>query len=144
MSGTNNNGMQPYDVKEYSQDMPYKGGLRGAETPSTGYIAGTHAHITDKARKEQLKDIGLETREEYIDGDADSNNAIKEIRLQRIKRKCFLFVTMLVLSMILGTIVSGFYGWGSLTGLGIGAVVGTILFILPMIVYVLTNIIKKR
>ncbi len=143
MSKNQDKHLQPYDVKEYTHEMLYKGGARGAETPSTGYIAGTHAHITDKARKDQLKDIGLEAREEYIDCDAESANAMKETRMQRIKRTCFLFVAMLVLSMLTGMLISYFYGWGALVGFGIGAAAGFILFILPMIVYLLTNIFKK-
>ncbi len=143
MRNNQENNLQPHDVKEYTHEMPYKGGARGAETPSTGYIAGTHAHITDKARKDQLKDIGLETREEYIDSDVEPAEAEKEIRMQRIKRNCFIFVAMLILAMLTGMLIANFYGWSILIGLGIGAAVMLVIFMLLMIVYLVTNILKN-
>lgn len=135
--------LQPNDVNEFTQQMPYKGAARGAETPSTGYVAGTHYHITEKGRKDQLKDIGLETREEYIDAENESSNATKGIIKQRIKRFCFLFVAMFVLSMVVGMIVADFWDWGTLVGLGVGAGIGFVLFILPMIIFIITNLTKK-
>ncbi len=143
MSKNQDNNLQPHDVKEYTHEMPYKGGARGAETPSTGYVAGTHAHITDKARKDQLKDIGLETREEYVDSDVDPVEAEKEIRIQRIKRNCFIFVSMLILAMLAGLLIANFYAWSPLIGLGIGAAIVLIIFMLLMIVHLITNIFKR-
>lgn len=135
--------LQPNDVEEFSQKMLYKGAARGAETPSTGYIAGTHYHITEKGRKDQLKDIGLETREEYVDAENELSNAKKEILMQRIKRFCFLFVAMFVLSIVVGLLVANFWDWGALVGLGIGAGIGFVLFLLPMIIFIITSLNKK-
>ena len=123
--------------------MPYKGAARGAETPSTGYVASTHYHITEKGRKDQLKDIGLETREEYIDAEIESPDAEKEITEKRIKRMCFLFGAMFVLSMLIGMFIAGFLNWGIAVGLGIGAGVGFVLFVLPMIIFIITKSTEK-
>ncbi len=133
----------PNDVKEFTQQMPYKGAAHGAETPSTGYVAGTHYHITEKGRKDQLKEIGLETREEYIDTEIEPINAEKEIVKKRIKRMCLLFGAMFILSILIGMIVAKFWNLGIWVGLGIGAGIGLVLFILPMIIFIVTNLTKK-
>ena len=136
---SNKNNGQSYNTNEYRHEMPYKGAAHGAETPTSGYIAGTHAHITDKLRKDQLKDIGLETREEYIDSASASENAAREIRRQRIKRNCLIFAAIFILAILSGIIVSTFYGLGIIVGLIIGTAVGTVLFLAYMLVYFITN-----
>lgn len=139
----NESNLSPNDDKVYTHQMPYKGAAHGAETPSTGYVASTHYHVTEKGRIDQLKDIGLETREEYIEAEIESTNAMKDITKQRIKRLCVLFVAIFILSMVVGMIVADFWNWGALVGIGVGASIGFVLFILPMVIFIITKLIKK-
>lgn len=96
--------------------------------------------LNEKDRVNQLKDNGFETREEYIDTDANTATSSKPFKKQRMVKLCLIFTAMFVLSLIVGITVSAFMGPGSVfVGLGIGAAVGFVLFILPMIVLLITS-----
>jgi len=135
--GSDNSGMQPYDQKEYTQEMSYKGSGTNGGLRRSGYVAGTHARIDERARKQELTDIGIATREEYADIESHSPNGPKIIKMQRITRTCAILFVMFILSMICGVIISAFWGGGLWLGLGIGAAVGIVLFLLPAFVYLL-------
>lgn len=135
-----NDSNQYYDSNQSLSQMPYKGAHRGADTPSSGLIASSHVRINDKLRKEQLKDIGLSTREDYIDADAQvMADTMRKIKRQKKMRLCILFAAMFILSLFTGVLVADFWGWDILVGLGIAAAIGAVLFVLPMIVYLLTS-----
>lgn len=139
----NNDGMQSYDTKEYTQEMAYKGSGTNGGLRRSGYVAGTHARTDERARKQELKDIGIDTREDYAEIENHSTNAPKVIKMQRITRMCSLFFVMFILAMIIGMIVSTFWGGNMWLGLGIGAAIGAVLFVLPMVVYLLTIRFKR-
>lgn len=131
------------DTNEFSQKMLYHGASKGAEIPTTGYIASTHYHVTEKGRKDQLEAIGLSTREEHVDADVRCDNAAKQIKAAKAKRLCLLFAAMFVLSIFIGLLVAVFYQYSLLMGFAISAACGFVLFVVPMIYFLITSIRNK-
>lgn len=91
------------------------------------------ADETDRKPEEMLKEGSKLTEKEI-------KRLPLSIKIKRSEKLILCFVTMFVISLIVGMLVSYIMGPGKiLIGLLIGAAVGMVLFLLPMVVLVLTR-----
>lgn len=100
--------------------------------------------VDQKAKEKFNKEIGLDSADYIVDGmTGDTLNA--PIRQKMRKRKkimkyCFVFALMFLLSLAAGIYISKFMGPGGiLPGLGIGAAIGFVVAIVPLIVLLIVN-----
>ncbi len=108
--------------------------------------SGTHRpEIKEKERIAQLNDLGLETREEYIENGLINSDEVKECSKDALTKRskkniCLILVAIFIISIVVGILVSKFMGPGSvIMGLLIGAAVGAFVALLPIIVYLITK-----
>lgn len=65
--------------EEYRDKMLYRGFMSGSDDPQTGYVnkKSSHYRVNDSLRTSQLKDIGLQEGEGFIDDGYDPNYQVK-------------------------------------------------------------------